>query len=339
LKLASLKGPTRDGTLVVVNRALTRAVKADGVAATMQYALENWDAVAPKLRDVAAALEGGNERHAFDFQDALAKGRVAAPLPRAYEWLDGSAYLSHVERVRRARNDKVPESFYKDPLMYQGGAGAMMGPRDPIRVLSEEWGVDLEGEVAAIVGDVAMGAAPEAALDAIRLVTLVNDVSFRRLIPAELAKGFGFVNGKGANALAPVAVTPDELGSSWGKGRVHLRLLCDVNGKRLGNPDAGADAQFGLDELVAHAAKTRELAAGTLVGTGTISNHDPAAGYACLMEARLVEQVETGAAKTPFLGFGDRVRIEMLGANGESVFGAIDQRVERYSPSPLGEGQ
>ncbi len=339
MKLASLKGPSRDGTLVVVNRALTRAVKAGAVAPTMQHALEHWDAVAPKLRDVAATLEGGNERHAFDFQAALGEGRVDAPLPRAYEWLDGSAYLSHVERVRRARNDKVPESFYKDPLMYQGGAGSMMGARDPIRVLAEEWGVDLEGEVAAIVGDVAMGATPRQAADAIRLVTLVNDVSFRRLIPAELAKGFGFVNGKGANALAPVAVTPDELGEKWAEGRLHLRLVCEVNGKRLGNPDAGTDAQFGLDELIAHAAKTRELAAGTLVGTGTISNHDKSVGYACLMEARLVEQVELGEAKTPFLHFGDRVKIEMLGASGESIFGAIDQRVEKYSPPALGAGE
>lgn len=330
MKLASLKGPTRDGTLLVVNRALTQAVKANGIAPTMQQALESWDAAAPKLRDVAAALEAGSERHAFDFQDALAKGRVGAPLPRAFEWLDGSAYLSHVERVRRARNDTVPESFYKDPLMYQGGAGAMMGARDPIRVLSEDWGVDLEGEVAAIVGDVPMGATPAEAREAIRLVTLVNDVSFRKLIPAELAKGFGFVNGKGANALAPVAVTPDELGADWKDGRLHLRLTCEVNGRKLGEPNAGVDAQFGLGELIAHAAKTRDLAAGTLVGTGTISNHDLSVGYACLMEARLVEQVESGAAKTPFLAFGDRVRIEMLNGRGESVFGAIDQRVERY---------
>jgi fumarylacetoacetate (FAA) hydrolase len=232
--------------------------------------------------------------------------------------------------VRRARNDTVPESFYKDPLMYQGGAGAMMGPRDPIRVLSEDWGVDLEGEVAAIVGDVPMGATPAEAREAVRLVTLVNDVSFRRLIPAELAKGFGFVNGKGANALSPVAVTPDELGASWKDGRVHLRLTCEVNGRKLGEPNAGVDAQFGLDDLIAHAAKTRDLAAGTLVGTGTVSNHDLGVGYACLMEARLVEQVESGAPKTPFLAFGDRVKIEMRDAKGESVFGAIEQRVERY---------
>jgi fumarylacetoacetate (FAA) hydrolase len=332
MKLASLKGPTRDGTLLVVDRDLRRAVKAEGIAPTMQHALEHWDGVVGRLRDRAASLEAGQERHALDFQAALAAGEVDAPLPRAYEWLDGSAYLSHVERVRRARNDKVPESFYKDPLMYQGGAGRMMGPRDPIRAISEDWGVDLEGEVAAIVGDVPMGASVERARDAVRLVTLVNDVSFRRLIPAELAKGFGFVNGKGANALAPVAATPDELGAHWKDGRVHHRLTCHVNARRLGHPQAGEDATFGLFELIAHAARTRDLAAGTLIGTGTISNHDAAAGYACLMEARLVEQVEQGAAKTPFLRFGDTVRIEMLDAAGASLFGAIEQRVERYAP-------
>ena len=330
MKLASLKGPSRDGTLVLVNRDLTMAVAASGIAPTMQHALENWDAVHRPLLDAAESLACGNERHAFDFQAALAKGRVAAPLPRAYEWLDGSAYLSHVERVRRARGDTVPESYHRDPLMYQGGAGDMMGPRDPIRALTEDWGIDLEGEVAAITGDVAMGATPAEAAGAVRLVTLVNDVSFRRLIPAELAKGFGFVNGKGANALAPVAVTPDELGDAWDGGKVHLRLVCHVNGQWFGNPDAGVDATFSLHDLVAHAAKTRELRAGTLVGTGTVSNHDRAAGYACIMEARLVEQVETGAAKRPFLAFGDTVRIEMFDRHGATVFGAIEQRVEPY---------
>jgi fumarylacetoacetate (FAA) hydrolase len=331
VKLASLKGPTRDGTLLVVDRNLARAVKAEGIAPTLQHALENWDAVGPRLADVAKGLEGGVERHAIDFQQALAEGRVAAPLPRAYEWLDGSAYLSHVERVRRARNDKVPESFYSDPLMYQGGAGGMMGPRDPIRALSEDWGIDLEGEVVAVVADVRMGATPAQAGAAIRLLTLVNDVSFRRLIPAELSKGFGFVNGKGANALAPVAVTPDELGGAWQDGRVHLELHCEVNGRRLGHPNAGRDATFGLFELIAHAAKTRDLAAGTMIGTGTISNQDLSVGYACLMEKRLVEQVEQGEAKTPFLRFGDRVKIEMRDAKGDSVFGAIDHGVERYA--------
>jgi len=331
MKLASLKGPTRDGTLVVVTRDLKRAAKVDEIPATMQYAIENWDTVAPRLRELAERLERGEAPDTFDFAAALAKGEVDAPLPRAYEWLDGSAYLSHVERVRRARNDKVPESYKTDPLMYQGGAGRMGGPRDALRALSEEWGIDLEGEVAAIVGDVRMGATPAEAARAVRLVTILNDVSFRRLIPAELAKGFGFVNGKGANALAPVAVTPDELGEAWRDGRVHLPLVCHVNGKELGHPNAGADATFGLFELIAHAARTRELAAGTLVGTGTISNHDRGAGYACLMEARLVEQVEQGEAKTPFLAFGDTVKIEMRDARGASVFGAIEQRVEKYA--------
>ena len=331
VKLASFKGPTRDGSLAVVSRDLARAVRVESIAPTMQFALEHWDEVAPRLARVAEKLHEGGEPGAVDFLDALGKGEVAAPLPRAYEWLDGSAYLTHVERVRRARNDKVPESFYSDPLMYQGGAGSMTGPRDPIRVLSEDWGIDLEGEVAVIVGDVPMGAKAAAASTHVRLITLVNDVSFRRLIPAELAKGFGFVNGKGANALAPVAVTPDELGEAWRDGKVHLPLRCEVNGRRLGSPNAGVDATFSLYDLIAHAAKTRELCAGTLIGTGTISNRDPATGYACLMEARLVEQVEQGEAKTPFLRFGDRVKIEMVDPNGASVFGAIDQRVEKYA--------
>ena len=331
MKLASLKGPGRDGTLVVVNRALTQALAAEGIAATLQQALEDWEAVAPKLADLAATLEGAPLRHAIDFQRALAEGRVAAPLPRAYEWLDGSAYLTHVERVRRARNDKVPESYYTDPLMYQGGAGAMMGPRDPIRVRSEDWGIDLEGEVVAITGEVPMGATPQVAASRILLLTLVNDVSFRKLIPAELAKGFGFVNGKGANALAPVAVTPDEVGEHWRDGKLHLPLHCEVNGQRIGDPDAGADATFSLPQLIAHAAKTRDLAPGTLVGTGTISNVDRATGVACLMEARVVEQVEQGEPKTPFLRFGDTVKIEMRLPSGESVFGAIDHHVEQIA--------
>jgi len=330
MKLASLKGPGRDGTLLVVSRDLSVAVAAPRIAATLQMALEDWDGVAPELAALAGALENGNARDVIDFREALEGGNVDAPLPRAYEWLDGSAYLSHVERVRRARNDTVPESYHRDPLMYQGGAGRMMGARDPIRILSTDWGADLEGEVGAIVGDLPMGASPAEAGRAVRLLTLINDVSFRRLIPSELAKGFGFINGKGANALAPVAVTPDELGAAWKDGRVHLPLVCHVNGRELGHPNAGKDAAFGLFELVAHAAKTRELAAGTLVGTGTISNQDKSVGYACLMEARLVEQVEAGEAKTPFLGFGDTVRIEMKDANGLSIFGAIDQRVEHY---------
>jgi len=340
MRLASLKGPGRDGSLAVVDRKLQRAAPAAGVVPTLQQAIEHWDDVRAGLEALSRELEdGGNAAASFDFAAALEAGRVAAPLPRAYEWLDGSAYLSHVERVRRARNDKVPESYQRDPLMYQGGAGRMSGPRDPLLAISQDWGIDLEGEIGAIVGDVPMGATPEHAAGAVRLLVLVNDVSFRRLIPAELAKGFGFVNGKGANALGPVAVTPDELGGSWREGRVHLPLVSHVNERELGHPDAGKDATFGLFELIAHAAKTRDLAAGTLVGTGTISNHDLSAGYACLMEARLVEQVEQGEAKTPFLRFGDRVRLEVRDESGASVFGAIDQVVERYSPSALGEGR
>ena len=330
MKLASLKGPSRDGTLVVVKRDLTRAARVDSLAPTMQKALEYWDVVADRLRDVAASLEAGGERHTFDFREALQRGEVDAPIPRAYEWLDGSAYLSHVERVRRARNDTVPDSFHSDPLMYQGGAGRMGGPRDPIRVLTEDWGVDLEGEVAVITGDVPMGAGRAETEACVRMVALVNDVSFRRLIPAELAKGFGFVNGKGANSMSAVAVTPDELGGAWREGKLHRPRLCDVNGQRLGQPDAGKDMTFSFPELIAHAARTRELPAGTLVGSGTVSNHDRGAGYACLMEARLVEQVESGAAKTSFLRFGDTVRIEMPDESGSSIFGAIEQRVERY---------
>lgn len=330
MKFASLKGPTRDGTLLLVTPDLKWAAEATDIAPTLQYALENWGRVELALLDAFENLECGSDKRAFDFQAALAQGRIAAPLPRAYQWLDGSAYLSHVERVRRARNDKVPESFYTDPLMYQGGADAMLGPRDPIRVLSEDWGVDMEGEVGVITGDVAMGATPAEASQQVRLVVLINDVSYRRLIPAELAKGFGFVNGKGYNALSPVAVTPDELGGSWDGGKVHLRLVSHVNGEWFGNPDAGADMSFSLFDLIAHAAKTRELKAGTLIGSGTVSNHDKACGYACVMEKRLVEQVELGEAKTPFLKFGDAVQIEMFDHHGETIFGAIDQRVEKY---------
>ena len=330
MKLASLKGPTRDGTLLLVNGDLTRAVEASGIAPTMQHAIEHWHQIERALLDAYESLECGNERHAFDFQAALAGGKIAAPLPRAYQWLDGSAYLSHVERVRRARNDKVPESFYSDPLMYQGGADDMLGARDPIRVLSEDWGVDLEAEVGCIIGDVKMGATPAEASQAVRLITLINDVSYRKLIPQELAKGFGFVNGKGWNTLSPVVVTPDELGGAWDDGKVHLRMVCHVRDQWFGNPNAGDDATFSLFDLISHAARTRELKAGTLIGTGTISNHDKATGYACIMERRLVEQVELGEAKEDFLRFGDSVKIEMFDHQGVTIFGAIEQKVEKY---------
>ena len=333
MKLASLKGPTRDGTLLLVNESLTHAVAVADIAPTLQYALEHWHAVERALLDEFEAIDCGSSRPIVDFQQALAAGKVAAPLPRTHQWLDGSAYLSHVERVRRARGDTVPESFYKDPLMYQGGGDAMLGPRDDIECASEEWGIDLEGEVGVITGDVKMGATPAEAAAAVRLVVLINDVSYRRLIPGELAKGFGFVNGKGLNALSPVAVTPDELGAAWcdakGAGKLDYRLVCHVRDQWFGNPNAADDMTFSLFDLVAHAAKTRPLMAGTLIGSGTVSNHDKTTGYACIMEKRLVEQVELGAAKEDFLRFGDRVNIDMFDHHGKTIFGAIDNRVTK----------
>jgi fumarylacetoacetate (FAA) hydrolase len=334
MKLASLKGPTRDGTLLLVDENLSRAVEVADIAPTMQYALEHWHAVEAQLLNEFEAIDSGTDRTILDFQKLLAEGKVAAPLPRTHQWLDGSAYLSHVERVRRARGDKVPESFYTDPLMYQGGGDAMLGPRDDIEVLSEDWGVDLEGEVGVITGDVKMGATAAEAADAVRLIVLINDVSYRKLIPAELQKGFGFVNGKGQNALSPVAVTPDELGGAWcdqkGAGKLDFRLVCHVRGEWFGNPNAADDMTFSLFDLVAHAAKTRPLKAGTLIGSGTVSNQDKATGYACIMEKRLVEQVELGAAKEDFLRFGDEIDIDMFDHHGETIFGAIHNRLVKY---------
>jgi fumarylacetoacetate (FAA) hydrolase len=331
MKLASLKGPTRDGTLLLVDEALARAVAVPDIAPTMQYALEHWNAVELQLINEFEAIDSGTNRPIIDFQKALAEGKVAAPLPRTHQWLDGSAYLSHVERVRRARNDTVPESFYTNPLMYQGGGDAMLGPRDDIEVLSEDWGVDLEGEVGVITGDVKMGATAAEAAMAVRLVVLINDISYRKLIPAELAKGFGFVNSKGQNALSPVAVTPDELGGAWsdekGAGKLDFRLVCHVRDKWFGNPNAADDMTFSLYDLVAHASRTRALMAGTLIGSGTVSNHDKTTGYACIMEKRLVEQVELGAAKEDFLRFGEEVEIDMFDHHGETIFGAIRNRM------------
>ena len=331
MKLASLKGPTLDGTLLLVDEGLERAVAVADIAPTMQYALEHWQAVERELLNEFEAINCGTNRPIIDFQRALEDGKVAAPLPRTHQWLDGSAYLSHVERVRRARNDKVPESFYSEPLMYQGGGDSMLGPRDDIEVLSEDWGVDLEGEVGVIIGDVKMGSTPAEVAAAVRLVVLINDISYRKLIPAELQKGFGFVNGKGLNALSPVAVTPDELGGAWGDekgaGKVDLRLVCHVRGHWFGNPNCADDMNFSLYELIAHAAKTRPLMAGTLIGSGTVSNHDKTTGYACIMEKRLVEQVELGAAKEELLRFGDGIEIDMFDHHGKTIFGSIKNRM------------
>ncbi|RPE79609.1 fumarylacetoacetate hydrolase family protein [Vulcaniibacterium tengchongense] len=325
MKLGSLKEGGRDGTLIVVSRDLARAVRAAGIADTLQRALEDWSNAAPRLNALSEALNDGRAEDAFELDMAA----LAAPLPRAYEFVDGSAYLPHVERVRRARGAEVPDSFYTDPLMYQATSAGFYGPRDPVLVASEDYGIDLEAEVVVITDDVPMGVAPERAAAHIQLVGLVNDVSLRNLIPAELAKGFGFLQSKPRSALSPVFVTPDELGEAWRDNKVHLPLLTHVNGQWFGAPEAGVDMQFDFARLVAHAAKTRPLSAGTIVGSGTVANQDTSLGASCFAEKRTVETLEHGKPLTPFLAFGDTVRIEMLDRDGRSVFGAIEQRIER----------
>jgi len=329
MKLGSLKEGGRDGTLVVVSRDLAHAVRVPHVAATLQTAIESWDATAPELEQIYAGLNGGHRDDAFDLDIT----GLASPLPRAYQWADGSAYLNHVELVRKARGAEMPPSFLQDPLMYQGGSDAFIGPRDPILVASEDYGIDMEAEVAVITDDVPMGVSPEAARDHIKLVMLVNDVSLRGLIPAELAKGFGFFNGKPATAFSPVAVTPDELSDAWHGSKLHLPLDVFLNGDQVGQANAGADMQFGFDALIAHAAKTRVLGAGAIVGSGTISNRDRSVGWSCIAEVRMIETIENGKPETPFMKFGDRVRIEMKNGSDASIFGAIDQEVVYYSGS------
>jgi fumarylacetoacetate (FAA) hydrolase len=335
MKLATLHDGTRDGTLVIVSRDLARMVSVPEIARTMQQALDHWETVAPALATVAAELDAGrlSDARAFVPQQA------AAPLPRAYQWADGSAYVNHVELVRRARGATMPPEFWTDPLMYQGASDRMLGAHADIELADEAWGIDFEAEVAVITGDVAMGTSAAVALDRIRLVTLVNDVSLRALIPAELAKGFGFLQSKPASSFAPVAVTPDELGAAWRGGRLHLPLVSQVNGALFGRPDAGVDMTFDFGTLIAHLARTRDLGAGTIVGSGTVSNREaggpgrPAreggVGYSCIAEQRTVETITGGKPQTPFLRFGDRVRIEMHDAAHRSVFGAIDQVVRR----------
>ncbi len=328
MKLGSLKEGGRDGTLIVVSRNLARAVRADGIASTLQQALEDWSNTAPRLNALFEALEAGSAEGAFD----LDMQELASPLPRAYEFLDGSAYLPHVARVRRARGAEVPDSFYTDPLMYQATSAGFLGPRDPVPVPSEEFGIDLEAEIVVITDDVPMAATPEQAAGHIQLIGLVNDVSLRNLIPGELAKGFGFLQSKPRSALSPVFVTPDELGDAWRGNKLHLPLVTHVNGEWFGAPEAGVDMQFDFSQLVAHAAKTRPLSAGTIVGSGTIANEDTSKGASCFAEKRTVEALEHGKPQTPFMSFGDTVRIEMLDAAGDSIFGAIEQRIERYTP-------
>ena len=325
MKLASLK-QGRDGKLVVVSRDLALAVSAERIAPTMQAAMDNWESVAPSLQLLSDQLNQGAAGGQFPFRAR----DCAAPLPRAYQWADGSAYVTHVELVRRARGAEMPQSFWTDPLMYQGGSDSFIGPEDDILCADESFGIDLEGEVAVITGDVAMGASASAAASGIRLLMLVNDVSLRNLIPKELEKGFGFFQSKPATAFSPVAVTPDEIGMYWKDARVHLPLLVDVNGQRFGAPQAGVDMTFSFGELIAHAARTRELEAGSIVGSGTVSNADRSSGSACIAERRMLETLDRGKPHTSFLHFGDRVRIEMKLPDGGSVFGAIDQKVRQY---------
>lgn len=327
MKLASLRHG-RDGILVVVSRDLKTAVKVESIAPTMQSALDRWSDCAPALAKVYEELNKGSAAGAFPFDETKAH----SPLPRAYQWVDGSAYLNHVELVRKARGAEMPKEFLNDPLMYQGCSDTFLAPRDPIRMASEDWGIDFESEVAVITGDVPMGASPELAAKHIKLIVIVNDVSLRNLIPAELGKGFGFLQSKPASAFAPVAVTPDELGGAWKDAKVHLPLYTYLNGALFGEPNAGVDMQFGFGTLVAHAAKSRNLCAGTIVGSGTISNRERGVGSSCLAEKRMIETIEQGKPSTPFMRFGDTVKIEMKDASGASIFGAIDQVVEKYTP-------
>ncbi len=327
MKLASLKHG-RDGRLVVVSDDLTLMWPSDDIAPTLQAALDDWATLSPKLADRAAALNAGAAADASPFDPVL----CAAALPRCYHWADGSVYLNHMELVRQARGATMPESFLSDPLMYQGGSDSLIGAMDDILAEDEDWGIDLEAEVAVITDDVPMGVSVDAAPSHIKLVLLVNDVSLRNLIPGELGKSFGFYQSKPSSAFSPVAVTPEALGAAWDGRKMTGPVLTHVNGMRLGDPDAGDDMYFDFAQLIAHAAKTRPLIAGTIVGSGTVSNRDRSRGSCCIAEVRTIETIEKGAPETPFLQFGDRVRIEMLDGGGNSIFGAIDQTVVRYDP-------
>jgi fumarylacetoacetate (FAA) hydrolase len=337
MKLATLKDGSRDGALALVSRDLARAFPVPDVARTLQEALDTWDVAAPRLENISAQLNDNKTARAVAFDPRLA----LSPLPRAYQWADGSAYVNHVELVRKARGATMPAEFWTDPLMYQGGSDGFLAPMDDIVLPDETWGIDFEAEVAVITGDVPMGVTPREAGTHVRLLMLVNDVSLRNLIPAELGKGFGFFQSKPASSFSPVAVTPDELSPAWRDGKLHLPLITHLNGALFGRPDAGVDMTFGFPQLIAHAAKTRALAAGTIIGSGTVSNKEGSgpgraaasggAGYACIAEQRTVETLMTGKASTPFLRFGDRVRIEMLDDRGCSIFGAIEQTVRKPS--------
>jgi fumarylacetoacetate (FAA) hydrolase len=331
MKLATYKDGSRDGQLVVVSRDLSTAHYATGIASKLQQVLDDWNFLSPQLQDLYTTLNNGKARHAFPFDPA----QCMAPLPRAYQWADGSAYINHVELVRAARKSEVPESFYTDPLMYQGGSDDFIGPCDDVVCPSEEYGIDFEAEIAVITGDVPMTATPDQALEGIRLVMLANDVSLRNLIPAELAKGFGFFQSKPATAFSPVAVTLDEVSEAWDKGRLHLTIQSTWNGRRVGMCDAGPEMTFHFGQLIAHIAKTRNVRAGSIVGSGTVSNKgvekngqtDWPKGYSCIAEKRAIETIQSGKPATEFMKFGDTIRIEMKGKDGQSIFGAIEQKI------------
>ncbi|MBC3871195.1 fumarylacetoacetate hydrolase family protein [Undibacterium oligocarboniphilum] len=323
MKLATLKDGSRDGQLIVVARDLKTACIADGIAPTLQRALDDWGFIAPQLEALSVQLNTGKAANSFEFDPT----RCMAPLPRAFQWADGSSYVNHVELVRKARNAEMPDSFWHDPLMYQGGSDDFIGPCDDIVLASAEWGIDFESEVAVITGDVPMGVKVNHAGEYIRLLMLVNDVSLRHLIPAELAKGFGFFQSKPASSFSPVAVTPDELGDAWQDGKVHLPLRSVWNGNLVGQPNAGVDMVFSFPQLITHLCKTRRARAGTIIGSGTVSNKDAGNGYSCIAEKRALEMIATGAPVTDFMQFGDSIRIEMLDKNGKSIFGTINQSV------------
>lgn len=326
MKLATVRDETRDGTLVVVDRSLRRAMSVGFIAPTLQQALEDWSHCQPKLQQVYEAL---NADLAGDDAFDLDLDRLAAPLPRAYQFVDGSAYLAHVERVRRARGAEMPPSFLDDPLMYQAVSDGFLAWNEPIPVASEDHGIDFESEVVVITDDVPQGIDAIDARHHVKLISIINDVSLRNLIPTELAKGFGFLHSKPRSALAPVVATPEELGDAWRDGKVHLPLETELNGAWFGHPECGVDMQFDFGRLIAHAATTRPLGAGTIVGSGTIANRDESVGASCLAERRVLEVIKNGAAKTPFMQFGDRVRIDMRDKQGVTIFGAIDQTVTR----------
>jgi fumarylacetoacetate (FAA) hydrolase len=326
MKLASLKHG-RDGKLVVVSKDMTQCAPADKVAQTMQAALDDWTNVQPKLLQISHDLDQGRAKDSMPFYPKLA----ASPLPRAFQWADGSAYVNHVELVRKARGAEMPQEFWTDPLMYQGGSDSFLAPTEDIVFPDDKGGIDFEGEVAVITGDVPMATPAEDAAQYIKLIMLVNDVTLRMVAQPELAKGFGFFQSKPSSAFSPVAITPDELGDKWKDTKVHLPLHAYWNGAKFGSPDAGTDMVFNFAQLIAHAAKTRPLVAGTIIGSGTISNKDRSSGHVCIVEKRMLEKVETGESKTPFMKFGDTIKIEMLDAQGKSIFGAIEQKVSQYT--------